>query len=112
MRKEMSQRIILLANLAVAERKVALAQEQLPNYEALIARLEKTGGDVSQAKSALQYFHEANRAHQEDRARLLTDLSELASQASSEPHITKVAPAQPSPRVTGPRTNLSRRPAA
>jgi hypothetical protein len=104
MPKEMSQRIILLANLAVAERKVALAKEQLRNYEALIARLEKNGGDISQAKPALQSFHEAHQAHQQDRAMLLNDLSELAW--------LQAASAQPSRRVIGPRTTLSPRQAA
>lgn len=70
---------VIREHLAQAEAAVALGQKHVIRQTELIAELDRRGHDTMQARDTLRVFSESLVLHEEDRERLLAELSKCLS---------------------------------
>ena len=67
-------RSVLVNNLYMAERHVAIGEGHIARQHELIAELERGGHDATAARALLRKFEELQKLHWDDRDRLLKEL--------------------------------------
>lgn len=71
---DVHRRAQLTADLALAEQHIAEGHVRIAKQLKLIAELERDGHKTDDAKELLTTLHETQRAHQEHRASILSQL--------------------------------------
>jgi hypothetical protein len=67
----------LLEQLAHTERLIALGEVDLAKQQSLVAEMDRDGRDATQARKILATLRDTQTLHEQDRERLLRDLSAL-----------------------------------